>query len=50
VVPIAVIGTRQVMPKSRLRTEPADVTVDRSRSDSGAGDRAAHRARCQKVR
>ena len=27
VVPIAVIGTRQVMPKSRLRTEPADVML-----------------------
>jgi 1-acyl-sn-glycerol-3-phosphate acyltransferase len=27
VVPIAVIGTRQVMPKNRLRTEPADVTL-----------------------
>jgi 1-acyl-sn-glycerol-3-phosphate acyltransferase len=25
VVPIAVVGTRQVMPKGRLRTEPADV-------------------------
>jgi 1-acyl-sn-glycerol-3-phosphate acyltransferase len=27
VVPIAIIGTRQVMPKGRLRTEPADVKV-----------------------
>jgi 1-acyl-sn-glycerol-3-phosphate acyltransferase len=27
VVPIAVIGTRRVMPKGRLRTEPADVTL-----------------------
>jgi len=27
IVPIAVIGTRQVMPKGRLRTEPADVTL-----------------------
>jgi 1-acyl-sn-glycerol-3-phosphate acyltransferase len=27
VVPIAVIGTRRVMPKSRLRTEPADVML-----------------------
>ena len=27
VVPIAVIGTRAVMPKGRLRTEPADVTL-----------------------
>jgi 1-acyl-sn-glycerol-3-phosphate acyltransferase len=27
VVPIAVIGTRAVMPKGRLRTEPADVMV-----------------------
>jgi 1-acyl-sn-glycerol-3-phosphate acyltransferase len=27
VVPVAVIGTRQVMPKGRLRTEPADVTL-----------------------
>jgi len=27
VVPIAVVGTRQVMPKNRLRTEPADVTL-----------------------
>ena len=27
IVPIAVIGTRQVMPKDRLRTEPADVTL-----------------------
>src|SRR5206468_1921835 len=25
IVPLAVIGTRQVMPKGRLRTEPADV-------------------------
>ena len=27
VVPIAVVGTRAVMPKGRLRTEPADVTL-----------------------
>ena len=27
VVPIAIIGTRQVMPKGRLRTEPADVRL-----------------------
>ena len=27
VVPIAIIGTRQVMPKGRLRTEPAQVTL-----------------------
>jgi 1-acyl-sn-glycerol-3-phosphate acyltransferase len=27
IVPLAIIGTRQVMPKSRLRTEPADVTL-----------------------
>jgi 1-acyl-sn-glycerol-3-phosphate acyltransferase len=27
VVPIAVVGTRQVMPKGRLRTEPADVSL-----------------------
>jgi 1-acyl-sn-glycerol-3-phosphate acyltransferase len=27
VVPVAVIGTRAVMPKNRLRTEPADVTL-----------------------
>src|SRR5207249_11944358 len=27
IVPVAVIGTRQVMPKGRLRTEPADVTL-----------------------
>ena len=27
IVPIAVVGTRQVMPKGRLRTEPADVTL-----------------------
>jgi 1-acyl-sn-glycerol-3-phosphate acyltransferase len=27
VVPVAVIGTRAVMPKGRLRTEPADVAV-----------------------
>jgi 1-acyl-sn-glycerol-3-phosphate acyltransferase len=27
VVPVAVIGTRQVMPKGRLRTEPARVTL-----------------------
>jgi 1-acyl-sn-glycerol-3-phosphate acyltransferase len=27
IVPIAVIGTRQVMPKGRLRTEPADVRL-----------------------
>jgi 1-acyl-sn-glycerol-3-phosphate acyltransferase len=27
VVPLSVIGTRQVMPKGRLRTEPADVTL-----------------------
>ena len=26
-MPLAVIGTRQVMPKGRLRTEPADVTL-----------------------
>jgi 1-acyl-sn-glycerol-3-phosphate acyltransferase len=27
VVPLAIIGTRRVMPKGRLRTEPADVTL-----------------------
>ena len=27
VVPVAIIGTRNVMPKNRLRTEPADVTL-----------------------
>ena len=27
IVPIAIIGTRQVMPKDRLRTEPADVRL-----------------------
>ena len=27
IVPLAVIGTRQVMPKGRLRTEPADVQL-----------------------
>jgi 1-acyl-sn-glycerol-3-phosphate acyltransferase len=27
IVPISVIGTRQVMPKGRLRTEPADVML-----------------------
>jgi 1-acyl-sn-glycerol-3-phosphate acyltransferase len=27
IVPVAVIGTRKVMPKNRLRTEPADVTL-----------------------
>jgi 1-acyl-sn-glycerol-3-phosphate acyltransferase len=27
VVPIAIIGTRQVMPKGRLRTEPAEVKL-----------------------
>jgi 1-acyl-sn-glycerol-3-phosphate acyltransferase len=27
IVPLAVIGTRQVMPKGRLRTEPADVML-----------------------
>jgi 1-acyl-sn-glycerol-3-phosphate acyltransferase len=27
VVPLAIIGTRQVMPKGRLRTEPADVKL-----------------------
>jgi 1-acyl-sn-glycerol-3-phosphate acyltransferase len=27
VVPLAVIGTREVMPKGRLRTEPADVKL-----------------------
>ena len=27
VVPIAIIGTRKVMPKNRLRTEPGDVTL-----------------------
>jgi 1-acyl-sn-glycerol-3-phosphate acyltransferase len=27
IVPLAVIGTRQVMPKGRLRTEPADVSL-----------------------
>ena len=26
-MPVAIIGTRQVMPKNRLRTEPADVTL-----------------------
>ena len=27
IVPLAVVGTRQVMPKGRLRTEPADVVL-----------------------
>jgi len=27
IVPLAVIGTRQIMPKGRLRTEPADVAL-----------------------
>ncbi len=27
IVPLAVLGTRKVMPKGRLRTEPADVTI-----------------------
>ena len=27
IVPVSIIGTRQVMPKGRLRTEPADVTL-----------------------
>src|SRR4029079_16554336 len=27
IVPLAVLNTRQVMPKGRLRTEPADVTL-----------------------
>jgi 1-acyl-sn-glycerol-3-phosphate acyltransferase len=27
IVPLAVVGTRNVMPKGRLRTEPADVTL-----------------------
>jgi hypothetical protein len=27
IVPLAVIGTRAVMPKGRLRTEPADVKL-----------------------
>ena len=27
IVPLAIIGTRRVMPKGRLRTEPADVTL-----------------------
>jgi 1-acyl-sn-glycerol-3-phosphate acyltransferase len=27
IVPVAVIGTRKVMPKGRLRTEPAEVTL-----------------------
>jgi 1-acyl-sn-glycerol-3-phosphate acyltransferase len=27
IVPLAVVGTRRVMPKGRLRTEPADVTL-----------------------
>jgi 1-acyl-sn-glycerol-3-phosphate acyltransferase len=27
IVPVAILGTRKVMPKGRLRTEPADVTL-----------------------
>lgn len=27
IVPLAIVGTRQVMPKGRLRTEPADVSL-----------------------
>src|SRR5262249_47210536 len=27
IVPLAIVGTRRVMPKNRLRTEPADVTL-----------------------
>ena len=26
-MPVAIVGTRQVMPKGRLRTEPANVTL-----------------------
>ena len=44
IVPLAVIGTRAVMPKGRLRTEPADVPLDRPRPDSAAGDGRAHAA------
>ena len=27
IVPLAIVGTREVMPKGRLRTEPADVQL-----------------------
>ena len=43
IVPVAIIGTRQVMPKGRLRTEPADVTLVDSRSDSAARDSTRRR-------
>ena len=45
VVPVAVIGTRAVMPKGRLRTEPADVTLIVHDPIPAAGDRARRRRR-----
>ena len=50
IVPIAVIGTRQVMPKGRLRTEPADVTLIVHDPIAAAGDRRADAARRQGAR
>ena len=59
IVPLAVIGTRQVMPKGRLRTEPADVRLivhdpipppaleraDGARREGAGGPRPRHRRR-----
>ena len=45
IVPLAVIGTRQVMPKGRLRTEPADVRAGRPRADSATGHPESDRRR-----
>ena len=50
IVPMAVIGTRRVMPKGRLRTEPADVGSDHPRSDSASRHRCADRSRREAAR
>ena len=50
VVPLAVIGTRAVMPKGRLRTEPADVTLVVHDPIPAAGARRADRPRRQGAR
>ncbi len=49
IVPVAVIGTRHVMPKGRLRTEPGDVTLIVHDPDRAPTDRGADGPRCEEA-
>ena len=50
IVPVAVIGTREVMPKGRLRDRAGRRDADHPRSDPAAGARRADAARRQGAR